>query len=285
VTTARCLATQADDARRVDAPALLGLVPTTAAPAAALATQRQALRLALSAHADLTTPAENLEAALQTDAGLQWAERHPALHAIATRDAADDLTRDAATLHADVDALGDGLDALLSAIEPDVLAPKARWFVRAQRALVVVGMLALGTVALQQAGRSLRTDRAAGAAWQASSAADGYAREGRGFHPIEGRFNIFFQTAVESEPWVRFDLGAPQTVRTVWVQNRLDNFQDWAVPLAVEISLDGTTWREVARRVEPFYFWQASFRPTTARWVRLRVPRPTSLQLGRVEIR
>ncbi len=285
VVTARCLIHQADDARRADALGLLGLELPSAAPAAALAAQREALRLVLSAREGLDEPLPTVAEALQTPAGEAFCAAYPALPAVVLRTAEADLDHDPAALNAAVDALGTALEAELSVVEPSVRSRRMRAFLRLERTLLTVGLLALGAMGLRAVGLSMRTDHAVHAVWQASSAVDGYTRTGRGFHPIEGRFNIFFQTAVEAEPWVRFDLGAVRAVRAVRVQNRLDNHQDWAVPLILEVSTDGTSWRELARRVEPFYFWQATFRPTRVRWVRLRVPRPTSLQLGRVEIR
>lgn len=286
VALARGLAAQADDARRDDARGVLGLAPSAAAPAAALASLREALRLYLvGAQAVEGAPAVSLVDALETAAGDAFCAAHPHLRAVALRRSDDDLALTAAALDADVDALGAALDAALTAREPATWTPTARWIVRARRCALALGLVALVGAGLSQAALSLRTDYAANAPWQASSASEGYAARGQGFHPFEGRANIFFQTGVEAEPWVRFDLGAPRTVRVVRVQNRLDSRQEWAVPLVVEASDDGTTWRELGRRVEAFYYWQLRVRPTTTRWIRLRADRPTSLHLGRVEIR
>lgn len=286
VALARGLVAQADDARRDDARGVLGLAPPAAAPAAALAALREALRLYLvGAQAGGESTAVTLVDALETSAGEAFCAAHPHLRMVAQRRPDDDLVLPTATLDADVDALGAALDAALTAREPATWTPTARWIVRARRFALALGFVALVGAGLSQAALSLRTDHAASAPWQASSASEGYAARGQGFHPFEGRANIFFQTGVEAEPWVRFDLGAPRTIRVVRVQNRLDSRQEWAVPLVVEASGDGAVWRELGRRVEPFYYWQLRVRPTTARWIRLRVDRPTSLHLGRVEIR
>lgn len=286
VALARGLVAQADDARRDDAQGVLGLAPAAAAPAAALASLRVALSLCLGGvPAGEGASAIALVDALETPAGASFCAAHPALRAVVLRPAADDLALSASALDADVDALAAALEALLRGREPATWTPGARWIVRVRRLALTLGLAALVGLGLSQVAVSLRTDLAANAPWQASSASEGYAERGQGFHPVEGRFNIFFQTGVEAEPWVRFDLGAPRTVRVVRVQNRLDSRQEWAVPLVVEASDDGTHWRALGRRVEPFYFWQLRVQPTTARWIRLRVARPTSLHLGRVEIR
>ncbi len=160
-----------------------------------------------------------------------------------------------------------------------------RWCTRFEKAVVVAASLAGCALVLRHASLELRTDLAANAPWTASSAAADHPRQGLGFHPFEGRPNVFFWTQVEMSPWVRFDLGAPRRIRSIWVQNRLDDHYEWAIPLVAEISTDGVRWTEVGRRDETFYTWRAVFPASAARWVRLRVPRPTELHLGRVEIR
>lgn len=96
---------------------------------------------------------------------------------------------------------------------------------------------------------------------------------------------LLFHTRSELNPWVEFDLGAPKTFRSIEVTNRRDCCQDRAVPLVAEISDDGAQWTEVARRETDFTSWTAKFRPKTARFVRLRVPRESALHLEQVEIR
>jgi hypothetical protein len=57
------------------------------------------------------------------------------------------------------------------------------------------------------------------------------------------------------------------------------------VPLVVELSGDGQSWTEVARRRELFYEWTAWFSARQARYVRLRADHPSALHLGSVQIR
>jgi len=145
-------------------------------------------------------------------------------------------------------------------------------------ALVVVRYGAL------QASRSMRADLAPGASWRVSSSELAFAASGRGFQPPEGGPNVFFQTLVEDSPWIEFDLGAPRALRGVSVNNRLDCCQDFALPLLVELSDDGTQWREVARRDHRFYYWTEWFPESQARYLRLRVARRTLLHLGPIAI-
>jgi hypothetical protein len=157
------------------------------------------------------------------------------------------------------------------------------------RLLGCIVVLAVALVAVRygarQASRSLRADLAPSASWRVSSNEPGFAASGQGFQAPEGGPNVFFQTRVEDSPWVEFDLGAPRSLQGVSVDNRLDCCQDYAVPLVVELSDDAKDWREVARRDQRFYYWTEWFPESQARYLRLRVARPTSLQLGPIAIR
>jgi hypothetical protein len=73
-------------------------------------------------------------------------------------------------------------------------------------------------------------------------------------------------------------------VRGIEVENRGSCCQERAVPLIVELSTDGNTWQEVARRKKKFQGWETRFRPQSARFVRLRVPRKTVFHLRRVRV-
>lgn len=164
--------------------------------------------------------------------------------------------------------------------------PFALWRERAWRwvqALLLVAGVVAGARELRL---WLRPELAKAAPWHLSSSQFPDKASGRGFdRTSEGLPNMFFQTTNEASPWIEFDLGAPRDVTMVRVQNRLDCCRDWPVPLAVELSTDRARWTEVARRVEPFDTWRAVFPEARARYVRFRVPRPTQLQFGWVEIR
>jgi len=96
---------------------------------------------------------------------------------------------------------------------------------------------------------------------------------------------IFFHTEDEDSPWVEIDLGKPQAFSRIEVINRDDCCLERAVPLIAEVSTDREHWREVARRADSFRTWDATFRPATARYVRLRVNRHSALHLVRVSVR
>lgn len=168
--------------------------------------------------------------------------------------------------------------------EPIVESPEAAVFARVTR-LATGFVLALGALVVLIAAVPrlfVPVDLAAGKRWRASSTLSEC-------HPdrIECggvRTAIFFHTREEPQPWVEFDLTAPTTFRSVSVANRSDGLQERAVPLVLEVSDDRVTWRELARREEPFNGWSPSFDAVTARYVRLRATRTTFLHLEAVKI-
>lgn len=95
---------------------------------------------------------------------------------------------------------------------------------------------------------------------------------------------ILFHTQSEPSPWYQVDLGAPTTFSSATITNRQDMAMPLAVPLVVEVSDDGKTFREVARRNEVFTVWFATFPPQTARYCRLRVDRLSTLHLESVQV-
>lgn len=97
----------------------------------------------------------------------------------------------------------------------------------------------------------------------------------------------FFCTNEEDNPWIRFDLGESRALSGIKIQNRMDcpACQVRAVPLVVELSLDGEKWNEVARKSEVFDTWSPAFPKTEARWLRLRADKKnTYLHLKQVRI-
>jgi F5/8 type C domain len=95
---------------------------------------------------------------------------------------------------------------------------------------------------------------------------------------------ILFHTNLEENPWFEYDLGADTHFSAMTIRDRSDSEQGRAVPLIVEVSNDGQSYREIARREHDFDVWRPSFAPQLARYVRLRVPRRTFLHLEEVKI-
>jgi hypothetical protein len=96
---------------------------------------------------------------------------------------------------------------------------------------------------------------------------------------------IFFHTTEEENPWLEIDLLKATPVSRIEVDNRADSGADRAVPLRVELSLDGQRFWTVAQLDEPFTTWNATFTKQPARYVRLTVMRRSILHLERVSVR
>ncbi len=161
--------------------------------------------------------------------------------------------------------------------------------IRAQRIwrLLLLVVLALGVVLgvlwIIDAHRQ-RSELSAGKQWRLSSSygAGGCASPEQQCPENTG---YFFHTGMDDHsPWIEFDLAALQRVSAVQVENRQDCCGERAVPLTVEVSRDHKHWQSVARRDAVFSTWSASFDAVQARWVRLRVLRPSALHLHSVRI-
>jgi F5/8 type C domain len=126
------------------------------------------------------------------------------------------------------------------------------------------------------------SDLAAGKKWTASSKQEIWADSGK--ITDEPGNAILFHTKEDDSPWLMIDLETPTSVASVDILNRQDCCGERAIPLVVELSNDGKTWREVARRDELFTQWKAAFSAQDARYVRLRVPRKTYLHLQGIGI-
>lgn len=174
--------------------------------------------------------------------------------------------------------------ALLAKLEADVQL--------LQRATVarfgLLGTLALGVVLAvlgwQSVSRAMRVppDLAAGKPFTLSSKwADCHPEEYQcGGYPT----GVAFHTQQQKNPWYQVDLGAPTTFSSVSVRNRTDAAMWAAVPLVLEVSDDGLTFTELARVNEPFLDWAPGFPARTARFVRVRVDRVSTLHLESVRV-
>jgi hypothetical protein len=165
--------------------------------------------------------------------------------------------------------------------------------VREVSTLVRRQQVALGTLVLMVclvssvAGRLLMihsapTDLAAGKPFTLSS-------KWADCHPEQnecGNFptRIAFHTLSEQSPWYQVDFGAPTSFSSATIVNRQDMAMPLAVPLVLEVSDDGKTFREVARHTEVFTTWWATFPPQTARYFRARVDRLSTLHLEAVRV-
>jgi hypothetical protein len=159
------------------------------------------------------------------------------------------------------------------------------WFGRSFRiaAILLVVSVAVVFLALSKTWREQRADLAAGRSWSASSSYPGVGCRSPAQECVESP-DFFFHTNEEDKPWVVIDLGAPELVGAVRIDNRKDCCGDRAVPLVVELSSDGKRFRQVNRLDEKFKSWRAEFAPMPARYVRVSSPRRTLLHLARIRV-
>jgi len=97
-----------------------------------------------------------------------------------------------------------------------------------------------------------------------------------GFHSIE-----------EEMPWWTVDMGKSIAVGEIRVFGRGDCCYDQSIPLALEASDDGTTFRKIAERTEPFSEsnpWVIKPDELFTRFIRLRTQRRSFLVLSEVEV-
>jgi hypothetical protein len=125
-------------------------------------------------------------------------------------------------------------------------------------------------------------DLAFGKPWTATSALTGFSASGR--VSDDDRTLAMFHTLDEPSPAVTVDLGARVVIRKVRVMNRLDCCRERALPLAVEIGIDGMTWKRVGYRRSEFRRWTVAFAPARARFVRVRVDRRSVLHLQTISV-
>jgi F5/8 type C domain len=100
-----------------------------------------------------------------------------------------------------------------------------------------------------------------------------------------GRFD--FCSAEEELPWWMVDMQKPVNIGLIKVFGRGDCCYDQSVPLALEVSDDGTTFRQIADRTTSFSEanpWVIRPDGVTARFIRLRTQRRSVLVLSEVEV-
>lgn len=150
---------------------------------------------------------------------------------------------------------------------------------RESKLVVSVGVLLLVAFAGL---RWLEPDLAEGKRWEASSAWGAFPRVGvmTGDAPIDGRFH----THDEQDPWVRLDLGQVRRVHAIRIENRTNCCKERAIPLSIELSVDGESWQVVGYRRVPFDTMRQQFPAQQARYVRLRIDRRSSLHMRRISV-
>jgi hypothetical protein len=114
-------------------------------------------------------------------------------------------------------------------------------------------------------------------------------RHGDGHELVDGEVDTVpgVLTGMEESPSAVIDLVAIYAVDEVRVYNRIDQSFDDCLPLAVEVSLDGATYKEVGRRDQHFAAdppWIVPVHHEVARFVRVRVLRRGYLALSEVEV-
>ncbi len=118
--------------------------------------------------------------------------------------------------------------------------------------------------------------------WRASSSSINVCNSPRQY--CDENPNFFFRTTLETDPWLELDLGALADFSRVKIVNRLDCCTDSGVPLTVEVSPNGSTWKPVAKQRAPFKTFEASFARQRARYVRVRAEGRKQLQLSSIRV-
>ncbi len=111
---------------------------------------------------------------------------------------------------------------------------------------------------------------------QASGVVDGELNGRFGFHSVE-----------EDSPWLSIDLERPYLLKTVEIYGRGDCCYDQSLPLVLEVSDDGKSYRKIAERTTSFNEyepWVVKPRAERARFVRLRANHHGLLVLGEVVV-
>lgn len=265
---------------------------------------RQGLFWALAAEATLRREASHSGSAAPPVTGValgdMWAEADPALFVSAAgseagahlievslrvgdfADFADLSSEEQARQARDLVAFVKSLILVLEAPRVKLDRVWTRRVLRVGGAFTLFVALVAGGLYLRSQ-REMDRDWAYGRPYKASSAYPNVGCKSPDQDCAESPF-FFFHTQDEDHPWLEIDLGSKRRFSAVKVVNREDCCADRAAPLAFEVSLDHTKWREVARRNETFNTWHQDFAPVTARWVRVIGLKKTSLHLHRVSV-
>lgn len=171
---------------------------------------------------------------------------------------------------------------LLRLVEPR--SPRDLQFARIVRLLVLalgLGGLLIGATIKLLSPTDIARHKVAGS----SSAEYGTTPAGAVDGEKNGSFG--FHSGLEDSPWWSVDLQRTYRLKTIKVFGRGDCCTEQSVPLAMEVSDDGLSFRKIAERIEPFSEkepWVVRPASAFARRVRLRTERRGHLVLGEVEI-
>ena len=96
----------------------------------------------------------------------------------------------------------------------------------------------------------------------------GQGKPGTGLVDGRTRDTFAIHTNAGAHPFVMIDLGRTYRIRSIRVFNRGDGWFDEVLPLTLELSIDGTTFHEMAQRTTHFDVWQIDLGDADARYVR-----------------
>lgn len=209
---------------------------------------------------------------------------------VALGPSADDVDRSTTELRSLKQPLLQTVREVLALLEGDVFAPKRLRAMRIVRWVgVVVGialLVMLGAKSLQSSHVKRNPNHvnlALGKKVTISSnwRSDTYPPE----RIVDGdTTQLGCHTESQLEPWVMIELDGTYEISQVKVTNRLDGVTERAVPMRIDISTDGNSFSEFARRTEDFKTWTAKGKSANARYVRLTVIGSTILHLNEVEV-
>jgi hypothetical protein len=180
----------------------------------------------------------------------------------------------------ELEAASRWLSSLIDARSP-IEVKWARFFRIGITAAVMVALLAMLVIRLLTPknialGRPV-TASSVGFSTAAVGAVDGSKNGAFGFH-----------SALEDSPWLSIDLGRNFAISRIRVFGRGDGGPyDQSIPLALEVSDDGTSYQQIALRSQPFSEyepWVVQPGALVTRYLRLKTMRSSYLVLGEVEV-
>lgn len=178
-------------------------------------------------------------------------------------------------LRAMAQALGDALAA--------EARPMQRLRAMRRRRVGIAMALLLGCVAWAVVKLTWRPNLARGKSVVVTSAEPGVRARPRSL--VDGnRINLGFHTKKLKGQSATIDLGEAKVIHSVEVFNRVDCCQARAVPMRLELSLDGVEYTTIERRTEQFLSWKVVVPELTARFVRVSHDGLNYFHLAEVEV-